>query len=151
MKTNTAAAIPKSASLIASDKAQRSFLDLGPQASGHVRVSRAGVQQILPVHCLNEFVAILPFTIKTEIAMPNGQYETEGIVIGVGPGVADNGTRCPSQLQLGDVVAYSQKHVALEMNPDNGFYKNHKILILSEKSLMCKLPPVKFELINATV
>lgn len=127
----------------------RSFLEC-PSEFGGDKARTDTVIKIKPVDCLNEFVAVLPFKIETDIVVPNVQYKNEGVVIGIGPGLPDNaGGRTKSQLQLGDVVVFQDRNVVLKMDDGGGYYKNNVVLIISEKSLICRLDPVKFEVLDA--
>jgi co-chaperonin GroES (HSP10) len=107
------------------------------------------IVKIKPVECLNDFVAILVTTLKSTIQLTEAaKYKNEGMVIGVGPGVSDgNGGRVPSQLSLGDIVLFKDNNVAMQLDPEEGFYKGKKVVILSEKSLILKLSPRPFEIV----
>lgn len=109
----------------------------------------SGVIKIKPVDCLNEFIAILLFRIQSDIALPDQQlYKNEGVVVGIGPGLPDgNGGRVKSQLALGDVVVFSDRNIVMDINPNKPPYRGQRIVIISEKSLICKLPSVKYELV----
>lgn len=102
---------------------------------------------IREVPCCNEFVAILPFRIKAGVLVPDAQYKNEGIIIGVGPGLpTTNGGRCPSQLKIGDVVAFQHQTVVLKMESNKPPYQGRQVYIMSERNILCKLPPVPFKL-----
>ena len=106
--------------------------------------------KIREVKCYNDFVAILQFRIQSSsIELPGASaLKNEGMVVGVGPGIPTaNGARCPSQLNLGDVVTfYGNPATALEAN--DGFYKGQRIILISERSVICALSPVAFECVK---
>lgn len=106
------------------------------------------VIRIREIPCLNDFVAILVSKRASDIALPEAQkFKNEGIVVGIGPGLPDNnGSRVKTQLQLGDVVLFSERSIAMEIDSDKPPYKNKRVIIIQEKSLICKLPPVEFQL-----
>ncbi len=63
--------------------------------------------QVRPIRCCNDFVAILQFDRTAEIDLPDTyQKKNEGLVIGIGPGIPVDGTRVPSQLEIGNVVMF---------------------------------------------
>lgn len=110
----------------------------------------AGPIKIKKIECLNEFVAILVTTVESTIQLTeSSKFKNEGVVVGVGPGLPDgSGGRTPSQLAIGDVVLFKDNNVAMQLDPDNGFYKNKRIVIISERSLICKLPKRDVELVD---
>lgn len=105
--------------------------------------------KIREVACCNEFVAVLPFRINTGLQLAaDQQYKNEGIIIGVGPGLPNGaGGRCPSQFRLGDVVAFQDRAVVQKMESQSPPYKGRSVYIMSERNILCKLPPVPFEII----
>lgn len=109
------------------------------------------VINIKPIICANDFIAILPLRLTSTIAMPGSVYKNEGVVVGVGPGLASDGTRVPSQFSIGDRVYFSDKHVHMSFLEDpefyDGFYKNKDVFILIERNIICKLPPVPFTIV----
>lgn len=141
-------AIPKSAKLLkeeaAEPKARKLIYDIQEEDT-------VGPVRIKPVDCLNDFVAVLLFRIKSDIELPEMQrYKNEGVVVGIGPGVPDNnGSRIKSQLKIGDVVVFMERNIVMEINSSNDPYKGQRIIILSERNLICKLPPVEFKLVDA--
>lgn len=110
------------------------------------------VVSIRPVDCQNDFVAILQAQIETTIALSNDDhsYKNEGLVVGVGPGVADGaGGRLLPTVLVGDYVMFGAKNVLQTLAPDGGPYKGRKVIIVSEKNILCKLPSnVSWELIK---
>lgn len=107
------------------------------------------VIKIRPIHCCNDHCAIMRFEYKTDISVPEGALQrNEGIVVGVGPGVpGPNGARTPSQLQLGDVVMFRDRDVITKIESASPPYEHKQVVIMSERSLLCKLQPVEFEVI----
>jgi co-chaperonin GroES (HSP10) len=141
-------ATPKSAKLIREEGSQR---DSTPSALiTSTKPDLDGSIKIREIPCLNDFVAILLFRVKSDIQLPDAQqYRNEGIVVGVGPGLPDgNGGRVSTQLKIGDVVLFQDRHIVIDVNSDKPPYRGQRIIIISERSLICKLPPVEFEVIN---
>ena len=100
-----------------------------------------GPVQIREVPCLNDFVAILQFEIESTIEIPDAdsKYKNEGIVVGIGPGISDGaGGRLPLQIGIGDVVMFGRNIVAT-IASDSPPYAGHKVVIVSERNLLCKL------------
>lgn len=101
-----------------------------------------GLIQVREVHCLNDFVAILQFEVDTGgIVVPDSdsKYKFEGLVVGVGGGVTDGaGSRLPLQVKVGDVVMFA-KHTIAQLASDSPPYAGRKIVIISERNLLCKL------------
>lgn len=105
---------------------------------------------IKEVKCYNDYVAILQFRIQTatQIDLGDAGYKSEGMVIGFGPGATSiSGTRCPSQLKLGEVVAFHGNPVT-HMIPADGLYKGRKIVIIPERSILVRLPAVPYEIVE---
>jgi len=108
-----------------------------------------GPLQIREVQCLNDFVAILQAKNESSIAMPDAaKYRNEGVVVGVGPGVADGaGGRLKPCVEIGDMVVFGEKNVVMAMEPDAPPYAGNKVVIVSERNIICKLPSkVEWEL-----
>lgn len=105
-----------------------------------------GPVKIRPIQCLNDFVAVLLFRVQSDIQLPNSQqFRNEGIVVGIGPGLPDNaGGRVKSQLEIGDVVTFQDRSIVLDVNSDKPPYKGQRVIIIPERSLICKLPKVEF-------
>jgi hypothetical protein len=106
---------------------------------------------IKEVPCYNDFVAILQFRISLEsnlILDEKVAYKNEGMVVGFGPGLPGlDGKRVPSQLELGDVVSF-YGNPTLALQPKSGHYAGSKVVFLSERTMICKLPKVAFEIIK---
>ncbi len=141
-------AIPKSAKLVREEGNQRDSIpsvlitDTKPDLGGLIKIRE--------IQCLNDFIAILLFRVKSDIQLPDAQqYRNEGIVVGIGPGLPDgNGGRVLTQLKIGDVVLFQDRNVVIDINSDKPPYRGQRVVIISERSLICKLPPVEFEIIN---
>lgn len=121
-----------------------------PSITAEEREVETGPIKIKKIECLNEFVAVLVTTVESSIQLTeNSRFKNEGMVVGVGPGLPDgNGGRTASQLALGDTVLFKDNNVALQLDPDSGFYKGKRIIIISEKSLICKLPVKEFMIVE---
>ena len=107
--------------------------------------------QIKPVDCFNDYVAILQTEIETSIELvgTDSQFKNEGIVIGRGTGMGDgNGSRLELSAQLGDYVMFGNSVVAT-LQPSEGHYQGRKVVIISERHLICKLPSdIEFEIVE---
>lgn len=144
-------ATPKSAKLLREESVESkngslsAILDNIPRQSGNDEIIK-----IREIPCLNDFVAILMKRVESGIDLPeNQQYRNEGVVVGIGPGVPDGtGHRTPSQLKLGDVVLFMERSIVTGFNSAEPPYKGQRVVVISERSLICKLPPVKFEIIT---
>ena len=101
-----------------------------------------GVLKLRVVQCLNDFVAILQSTTQSNIALPDqSRYKNEGIVVGVGPGLSDGaGGRLAPCVAIGDVVMFGEKNVVTALESDSPPYAGHRVAIVSERSIICKLP-----------
>ncbi|MDB4490167.1 hypothetical protein N9045_01485 [bacterium] len=104
---------------------------------------------IKPVDCFNDYVALLQTEIETSIELvgTDSQFKNEGIVIGRGTGMSDGqGGRLELSAQLGDYVMFGNSVVAT-LQPSDGHYQGRKVVIISERHLICKLPNnVEFEI-----
>lgn len=109
-----------------------------------------GPVKIRRIDCLNEFVAVLLFRVKSDIQLPNNQqYRNEGVVVGIGPGLPDGaGGRVQTQLQLGDVVMFQDRSIILDINSNTPPYKNQRVVMISEKSLIARLPKIEFQIVE---
>jgi co-chaperonin GroES (HSP10) len=88
-------------------------------------------------------VAVLQASIETtiELAGTEGQFKNEGLVIGVGPGIADGaGGRLKPSVEVGDYVMFGPRNIAATLEPGDGPYKGKKVVIVSERNILCSLP-----------
>jgi len=109
-----------------------------------------GPVKITAVPCFNDFVAVLQTKLNTTLTIDESQaYKNEGFIVGVGPGLADgNGGRLKPSVELGDYVMFGGRNIIATIEPAAGSYKGKKVIILSEKNLLCKLPTsIKFEIV----
>ncbi len=104
---------------------------------------------IKKVECFNDLVAVLQFRVQSTLELPeNSKFKSEGMVIGTGPGLPlSDGRRVSSQVSLGDVVAFYGNPITA-MVPKSGLYVGHRIIIVSERALICKLTPLKFKVVS---
>jgi hypothetical protein len=110
----------------------------------------SGPIQVKQVTCFNDFVAVLQFRIQTSTNIELGEagFKQEGMVVGTGPGLPNGGgSRCPSQLKLGDVVAFYGNPITT-IKPTNGLYKGQQIVVVPERAVICQLPSVPFEIVK---
>jgi hypothetical protein len=124
-------AMPKSEKLVQEE--QQNQVAFYNRYDEVVKPAKIDPAKLAPIQCLNEFVALLPYyQTSSTIHLPGeGLKSDEGLVIGVGDQVHN--------VQVGDVVKYSTKHIAHTMSVENGAYKDLKIILLSVKSLYCKI------------
>jgi co-chaperonin GroES (HSP10) len=114
-------------------------------------ITEAGPILVREVPCCNDFVAILQFQYESAsgIELPGETaLKPEGMIVGVGPGLAQAGKRSASQLTLGDVVMFMPKSVAATIESKSGPYTGRTVRILSEKAILCKLQPIPFEVVD---
>lgn len=141
-------AIPKTQKLKAEEAVHG--LVLPSIADAPVVGADTGPIKIREIKCCNEMVAILRFKHESTINLPEeSQLRDEGIVVGIGPGVpASDGTRCPSQLRLGDVVMFRQRDIVTKVQAMSPPYHNANIVLVGERSILCWLKPVEFEIVQ---
>lgn len=115
-----------------------------------VKSRSSSTMVIKKIKMLNEFIAVRLFEHESELALPDDKrFRNEGVVVGIGPGLPDGaGGRCASQLNIGDVVLVQERNVLTSLNVSGHPYDDAKIVVLSEKNIICKLEPVKFEVID---
>lgn len=77
------------------------------------------ISKISPVKCCNDFVAIVPTSVKTTIVTVN-DVSNLGVVVGVGPGLSMDGTRVEPTLKFGDQVLYNPKSASFKINLKDG-------------------------------
>ena len=113
-----------------------------PSSLATASPTQDGPIQIREVQCLNDFVAILQSSSQSSIAVPDqSRYKNEGIVVGVGPGINDgHGDRLAPTVKIGDVVMFGELNIAATLESDNPPYAGHRVVIVSERNLLCKLP-----------
>lgn len=132
-----------------------SVKDKGRQSSPNFPVlpPQENVVQIAPIVTFNEWVVIQPFNLDTNILLPaNADYRNVGIVVGKSETVlAPNGARVPSVLNYGDVVLFQKKAVVGEMAINKEPYAGKKLVMLSERNIICKLPAVPFKLLDEAI
>ena len=142
-------AIPKSAKLASELSGKSDFFT--KQVKNNQSVDKTnGVLAIRPVQCCNDFVAIVQTQTESTIELVEAQkFQNEGIVVGVGPGLATvNGTRCTSQLAIGDRVAFYGNPV-LAIDAKDGPFVGKHVVIYPERSIICHLiPKPEFVIIN---
>ncbi len=113
-----------------------------PTFAAPKETSPTGPVKIRPVQCCNDFVAIMQSQIETSIAMADSDstYKNEGIVVGVGPGLpVGDGTRCKPLIEIGDLVMFGARNIAAVVESASPPYDGKKIVIVSERNILCKL------------
>lgn len=143
-------ATPKSAKLLQSENELTNRSTIRSELILGIDGYSDGPVLIREIPCLNDFVAILVSQIRSDIALPEtDKFKNEGVVVGVGPGLPDNhGGRVASQLSIGDRVLFSIRSIAAEVSSDKAPYQGKRVILVSEKSLLCKLPPEPFEIVK---
>lgn len=101
-----------------------------------------GPLQIREIKCLNDFVAILVAMQESNIAIPDdARYKNEGVVVGVGPGNSDGaGGRLAPMVSIGDTVMFGERNVVTALESDSPPYAGKRVIIVSERNIICKLP-----------
>lgn len=126
--------------------------NLGPFALMEKPEEDTGPILIRPVSTLNDWVAIMMFRFDSgSIEMPEDQqYDNEGIVVGVGEGISDNaGGRLKPCVELGDVVMFKHNNIVMTINSNSPPYKGKRVVLISERNLLCKLPSVDWKYYEA--
>ncbi len=103
------------------------------------------------VTCYNEFVALLQFRIGNGsiLLAEDSGFTQEGMVVGTGPGLAGpNGQRVPSQLKMGDVVAFYGNPTTV-LNPKTGIYADQRVILIPERAIICGLEAKPFTVVEA--
>lgn len=133
--------IPKSNKLAKEDQQQPSEAQ-APSALLAEEEPVMGPLAIREVQCLNDFVAILQAKTESSIAVPDAaKYKNEGVVVGVGPGVADGaGGRLKPCVEIGEMVVFGERNVVTALEPDTPPYAGNRVVIVSERNIICKLP-----------
>jgi hypothetical protein len=112
---------------------------------------RETVIRIKPIETLNEYVLVMPFARNTTILLPNTmQYQPYGIVVGVSKNMlAPDGSRVVSALMPGDVIRFWERNVIdHDYKTPDPHYRERRLVLLSERSVLSRLPPVPFEIVD---
>lgn len=140
-------AVPKNQGLVEKEKAKPQSASI-PYA---ISQSLGDAIEIRPVDCQNDFIAILQQQMQTSIMLADDtqSYKNEGLVIGVGPGVSDGaGGRLKPNIEVGDYVMFGSRNIVQEIVSNNGPYAMKKVVIVSERNIICKLPSqIKWKII----
>lgn len=148
-------AVPKSRKLQEEEAAreqQEHSLPSALSSQSSTAVQESDEILIREVKCCNDFVAIMQFQIETSIAMSDTEstYKNEGIVVGVGPGVADgNSGRLKPTVEVGEIVMFGARNIAAVVESSSPPYEGKKVVIVSERNVLCKIPKkIPFKLIE---
>jgi hypothetical protein len=112
---------------------------------------REDVIRIRPIETLNEFLLVMPFALDTHILLPSQmQFQPYGIVVGVSKSImAPDGSRTASALRPGDVIRFWERNVIdHDYKTPDPHYVNRRLVLISERSALTRLPPVRFEIIT---
>jgi co-chaperonin GroES (HSP10) len=135
--------IPKSDKLSKEESQEGPQEVKAPAALATADPTQEGPVRIREVQCLNDFVAVLQSSSQSSIAVPDQSslYKNEGIVVGVGPGIGDgHGGRLEPTVKIGDVVMFGERNIAAMLESDKPPYAGHRVVIVAERNLLCKLP-----------
>jgi hypothetical protein len=133
--------IPKTEKLLVEESVVSYNLDgptayMQPVPNKHDSMLRK-IKRLFP---LNDFVAVWQEPADTSIILSEtARYKNEGVVVGVGPKT--------QQVELGDVVTFIDRAIAV-LEPESGFYKNERIIVLGDHSLIMKLRTIGVELVS---
>lgn len=95
------------------------------------------VVEISPIECFNDFIAIVQFQYDTTIHLTESGYKNEGIVVGVGPGIVNGSSRVKPTVEIGDCVVFG-RNVTAELESNEPPYEGKKVIITSERNIICK-------------
>lgn len=115
--------------------------------AGEVSTPLENGVKVKPMKCYNDFVAILQQQVDAQLLLGNVAFKNEGIVVGVGPGMPNATGRTGSQLAVGDYVAFYGNPLTV-IEPNAGVYAGKRIIIISEKFVICQLPSIPYELVD---
>jgi len=134
--------IPKSEKLAKEDDQQEPAEVKVPASIVEATEEPIGPLQIRKIECMNDFVAILQATSHSAIMVPEeSKYKNEGVVVGVGPGTSDGaGGRLTPLVEVGDAVMFGGKNIVANIESDSPPYAGHRVVIVSERNIICKLP-----------
>jgi len=137
----------KSATLLAEEKALDENSTVKTVLVENKSYTKNDIISIKPLVCYNDYIAVIQFKMAAgSILLSNDQgYKNEGIVVGVS-------SLCKSDIKVGDTVVFNDRQVVHMINTDSGVYKDQRVIIMSERSLILKTTPVKYVIIeDATV
>jgi len=145
MKEGKLMQIPMSKKAALEQDAKRSAVEVEHQIHKHDDIIK-----IIPIVTINDWVVIIPFVLETNLILPmNADYRNVGIVVGRSESImSHSGQFVCSRLMIGDVVLFQKKSVVAEMAISQYPYKDKRLIIISERNVVCKLPSVKFEIIS---
>lgn len=118
-------------------------------------VVSSGPLVIRPITTYNEWVAILQEQREVEgglVVKADELTRPEGVVVGVPRRLPDgNGGFYEPQVAIGDRVAFQQRNVVVGFTPapdSDSPYKGKTVIIISERNIMYRLPPVPFTIVE---
>lgn len=111
------------------------------------------VIKIAPITTFNDWVLLIPFLIETNLELPvDAEYRNVGIVIGKSNTImAPSGQFVQSQLTYGQVVWFQKRSIVGEMRVEQDPYIGRRIVVMSERNLICSLVPVPFEIVDSPI
>lgn len=114
---------------------------------------QGGTIEIAPIETLNEWVVLVPFNIETNLILSaDTQYRNIGVVVGKSKTVlAPSGERVASALEYGMTVLFQKKSVVGEMSIDQHPYQGRRLIILSERNIVCRLPAVPVKILSTEI
>lgn len=115
--------------------------------------SKDKVFKIAPIKCTNEWCFISPFMVESTLLVPMGSdYRNIGVVVGRNPKlVSANGTPYDNPLAIGTVVMFERNSVIQELNFNQEPYDGRRVVLLSQRNVICELPPITVEILDMEV
>lgn len=112
-----------------------------------------GMFRIIPIKCHNEWVVIAPFAVESTIYVPSGaDYRNIGVVVGKSEKLmAPNGAFVDNPLAIGSVVMFTKKAVIEEMVINQEPYEGRRLVLLSQRNVICELVPIPVEILDGTI
>ncbi len=116
-------------------------------------VKKDKVIKIAPIRTFNDWVILMPFNIDTNLELQaDSQYRDVGIVVGKSETMmTPHGEFVPSRLRWGQVIWFQKKSVVGELGITKEPYAGRRLILLSEKNVICELPAVPFEVLDIRI
>lgn len=125
---------------------------IGPALPGELKKIE-NVIRVAPITTFGEWVVILPFYLDTNIILPDStDYRNVGVVVGKSNSImAPNGNYVDSRLDYGMVVLFQKSSVVADMFINREPYEGRRLLLLSERNVVLRLPAVPVEILDAKI
>lgn len=114
---------------------------------------QVGPFEIAPIETFADWVVVVPFTIDTLLELPaDSDYRNIGIVVGRSNSImSPNGMYVPSRLEYGMVVYFQKRSVIGEMAIHKDPYVGKRLIILSERNIICRLPAIPYKVLDYNI